>query len=127
VASVTRLTPSGSWQRRQQQGSKTMDNNKAIVTAPPEWDKWELELVERLHTAAYAAEQIAESDKRNVAAIKHAILEMKRDLRRAESAAKKSETQFRKLFDQVWRLAKKHNVTAIRYDMQNHTSRASIG
>lgn len=95
-------------------------DNMTIVTAPPEWDTWELELIERLHTAAYAAEQIAVADERHVATLK-------RELRQAESAAKKSATQYRKLNAQVWKLAKKHGVTSIRYDGGSHTSRASIG
>ena len=103
-----------------------MDNNN-ILTAPPEWDKWELELVERLNTAAYAAEQIAESDKRNVATIKSHMRDLQRDLRNAEIAARKSKTQFAKLYSQVWDLAKKQGVTSIRYDIQDHASRASIG
>ena len=102
-------------------------DNKAIVTAPPEWDTWELELVERLHTAAYAAEQINAADMQHVAEIKARIREMKRDLRQAESAARKSANQFRQLLNQVWNLAKRHNVTSIRYDGGSHTSRASIG
>ena len=101
-----------------------MDN---IVTAPPEWATWEMELIERLHTAAYAAEQIAEVDKRNVATIKARIKELQRDLRQAESAARKSANQCQRLYNQVWNLARKHNVTSIRYDIQDHTSRASIG
>jgi hypothetical protein len=107
-----------------------MDNNN-IVTAPPEWGTWHLELVERLHTAAYAAEQIAESDKLRVAELKAQlkarIRNAQQEIREAERIARKSKTQFDKLYRQVWNLAKKHNVTSILYDSGTHTSRASIG
>lgn len=86
-----------------------------------------IELIERLHTAAYAAEEIRDADMRHVADLKSRIRDLKRDLRNAESAARKSGTRFRRLYSQVWDLAKKHGVTSIRYDIQDRTSRASIG
>ena len=108
-----------------------MDNNKAIVTAPPEWATWHLELVERLHTAAYAAEQIYLEDKRRAdelkAHMKVCLKAAQQEIREAERIAKKSKTRFAKLSSQVWDLAKRHNVTSIRYDGDMHTSRASIG
>ena len=109
---------------RQGTQGMTMDN---IVTAPPEWETWEMELIERLHTAAYAAEQICIEDKRRVDEMKACLKAAQRELRTAERNAKKSASQFHKLFAQVWNLAKRHNVTSIRYDGGSHTSRASIG
>ena len=86
-----------------------------------------IELIERLHTAAYAAEEIRDADKRRVDEIKARMRDLQRDLRRAESAARKSNKRFNALFNQVWTLAKAHGVTSIRYDVQDRASRASIG
>jgi hypothetical protein len=86
-----------------------------------------IELIERLNTAAQTAAEIHEADRKRVEELKYHLRELMKDLKEAERTARQSGNQYRKLARQIGVLAKRHNVTSIRYDMHSHTSRASIG